>query len=436
MASIPTPTVAYETTVGATDGLPPRVFHAGPYHDITDHGAAMDGTTDDSAALVSALEKSASDGGAAYIPKGTTFVSGWRAVDMTSVMNGATLVGHGADSVVTGDDLPFGFFEQGFSDITFANFRIDAGANSASRCIYTPDDHSTTMQDCVFENLWMHDAALTNCRFSTDGTGTHAVINSCSVWGAVDYNGIRLSNINGVIECYDILAWDNGLTTPENAGCGIQPSGEYAIVDGFMLVNNMFGLQTTDSNIDCTIKNGYILNSHKTGFGAVGDIGSGTTTVDNVVSSGSGGHGFVFSANDYDIGTVWAYNSCTDAAIDASYREAGIEYRHGANINATELRVCATKNGAPGITQTGTPLADGSVETLIASSNAGGTFGTASDVTYGETLSQTCNTPNAVDTVESTVNPYHHYDGSDWERAALFYYDDVEWIPVTSHRFR
>jgi hypothetical protein len=435
MASIPTPDVAEGTVVGADQGRSAEEFHSGPYHDIRDFGASTS-AADNSGAIEEALRQAASDGGAAVVPEGRFSVEGWRGVDVTSSMDGATLLGAaGADSVIVPDGIGFAFFDSFHSDVAIANLRIDAG--NAVRGISTQVDHSNEFSNVRFENLWVHDAEEVCIKLSSTGDGTQCEMENLSVWGAYKWHGVGLDNVGGYVDVRNVLAWDNGLGDPTTGGHGVDTSGTHAKVNGFLFVNNMMGAKTTPENVHTELRNGVILNGHQTGFHAYG-TNDGVTVLDNVMSRGCGGEGFTLGANEFRIPTqIWAVGNCRDESLPDYNLAAGIEYAYGATIDAKQMTACETQNGSPGIDQSGDDEATGNVSTLVANENGGGTFGNRSQVSYDSVENRSPSIPSIEEIVgssRSTGPPVRYHDGSGWQDASLRYYDGGQFEDVSVTR--
>jgi hypothetical protein len=433
MANIPTPEVAKGTPVGAKQGRSADEFHPGPYHDIRDFGASTS-LSDNSNAIEKALLESATTGGAALIPEGRFKVEGWRCVDVTSAMDGATLVGDaGADSVIvtTGSsDVGIAFFDDAHRDVTLANFRIDA--STGRRGISSPADKQGKNfgENLRFENLWIHGAWQNQLSISLmDGDPICETYN-LSVWGTTEFHGAVFNNMGGPVRMYDTLAWDNGIEQTTEGGNAVDTSGSHALLDGFLFVNNSRGTKVTAENVHTEYRNGVILDNLHTGFHASG--GQGKVVFDNVLVRGCGDEGFSLRDTDYEVPTtIWAIDNAQNTH---DHTNAGIEYAYGATIDANEIQVGGTQNGYPGVTDT-TNDANGNVEKLIAADNTGGTFGNKGNVSYGSNLNQACDVPSIEDilgkTSDSSSAKIQYHDGTNWQDATMRYFDGEQFTDVT-----
>lgn len=432
MANIPTPDVAKGTAVGAKEGLSASEFHSGPFHDIRDFGAAMDGSTDDSAAIMDALRKSASDGGAAYIPKGTSYVQGYGAVKMSSKMDGATLVGDGADSVLTGNKTMIGFFDSSHNDVTLANFRIDV--TNGDWGIRTPNEGNNpgTFTNITFDNLWVHGAGNNNVKFEPLGTGDNVIaeMRNLSVWNSTKFHGMGIGNHEGTIHISNLLAWNNG--NREGEGYGIDVGGEGVVLDGFILVGNMRGTKTTYDNVRTEYRNGAILNNRINGYNTAPDA-TGEVVFDNVLSRANGGEGFSLGYSSVTVPTkIWAVDNAKNPT--ASHHEGGVEYHHGVEIDANQMQVYGTENGS-GVVQRGSDSATGTVTELVAAENSDGTFGNRANVSYDTVKNESATVPPVEEIVgkstDSAGPSVQYHDGNGWRDATMQYYDGDQFTDVS-----
>lgn len=394
MASIPRPSSADGIAVGAEQGLSATDFESGTLHNIQDFGAVMDGTTDDSAAIADAIQHSADNGGAAYIPEGTAFVDGWHAVSMAATMSGGALVGEGADSLILGNSAAFGFPETGYTNIHFANFRIDAG--SGTRCIHFPDDNSAGAEDLVFENLWVHGGDQTNfvCKGTVSHGNTFATLRDLDVYNCVQH-GVGLDVMGATVHVESVCIWECGLNDDGKAGIGLDCSGEYVNVFDALIVDCQYGTKTTGDTVSSEYHNVYVEGTTRIGMYASGSASAPNILLDTFVTKQCDWEGYSLRASDWtcvDGTTLYGINNCLNA--NPPDGNASLEFAEGASLDASNatVEICGTRSGQPGLTDT-TSDSSGTIDHLIASDNDGGNVSSASGITINTLTTDACDAP-------------------------------------------
>lgn len=421
MANIPTPDVAKGTAAGAKQGRSAQEFHDGPLHDIRDYGAAVDGSTDDASAIRSAISDAKANGGAVYFPTGTTASSALR---LGRNANGVTLVGDGADSEFKAlGSYGIAFRDSGgpIQNVKIANLRING---NGKKYALTSSHNGHDDGPITVENAWIHGAYDANCRAQLKGM----TFQNCSSWDTTRFHGFTMGNdAQGTQYLKRCVAWDCGDSSNDRGGIGFDCSGSRVVVNRCISVNNKRGMKTTGRTVETEIRNTALLNNTYMGFYSSGRNDSADVVLDRVLAKGNGGEGFSFRASNYTTPScIWSIDNC---ATGAGTTHAGVEYAYGATMDVSEMQVCGTQNGYPGVQDT-TMDCSGTVSTLIASDNDG-TNVKDCDVTV-ETIENTaCQVPYVEDLVGVPSPSVRHYDGSEWQDAALKYHDGEQFTDAS-----
>lgn len=421
MANIPTPAVAKGTAAGAQDGRSPDEFHDGSLYDIRDYGASVDGSSDDSSAITSAISDASADGGAVYFPAGTTASS---EIKLGQSANGVTLVGEGADS----EFKALGSYGIAFRDsggpvrnVTVANLRVNANGKKYG---LTSSHNGHDDGPITVENVWIHSAQDANVRAQLKGM----TFRNCSSWNTTRFHGFTMGNDGqGSQHLTQCVAWDCGSSSNNRGGIGFDCSGSRVVVDRCISVNNKRGMKTTGQTVNTEIRNTALLNSTFMGFYSSGRNDSADVVLDRVLAKGNGGEGFSFRASNYTSPScIWSIDNC---ATGAGQTHAGVEYAYGATMDVSEMQVCGTQNGYPGIQDT-TSDSSGTISTLIATDNDGANVKDSG--VQVETIENTqCEVPYVKDLVGSPSPSVRHYDGESWQDASIKYHDGQQFTDAS-----
>lgn len=361
-AGVSIPSVAEGVPVGAMDGYSAKDCVSGTLHNVKDFGARMDGSTDDSGAIMEALRKSASSGGAAYLPAGQ--YSGEIRID--SSMNGGTLVGDGYGTEITGSgDIIYLGDSAAYEDIKIVNLRLTGGGGSG---IDTTNGGNDQRNSILIENIWADNNQSTGIRCDYSGT----VIRHCSTWSNSEFQGVAGWNVppndrprNRMERC---LAWDNG-------GVGIDPSEGSWIVDGCMSIGNTEGgakIGPEDrygsQNPQTTVRNTVLMDNPDHGFRNTGDRYEGPIKIDNVLSMNNQEGGIVirngFTCEIGNNAPVYVIDNGKHGlwAYDGGEFTGGTVYSCGNNDNT---------NGPVNVSDLNTSVCDAPSPTEIITGSAG-----------------------------------------------------------------
>jgi hypothetical protein len=313
-------------------------------HDIRDFGAAVDGQTDDTEAVRSALD-AAAPGDTVFFPEGTTRVGdGYkRSVWMDNTHSGITLEGTGEKSVIkqagghtNGNQVLYIEADTNPSDITIKNLRVDGnrannGDRSTQGILAWPPGETKNIE---IRNVWVEECSLN--AFQADSGGV--TMKNCTARHN-DVHGFVAGAPNPThpIVIEDVLSYDNRM--------GIDDSCGETRINRFYIRDCLFGMKNTRHTEKTTITNGVIKNCDSVGYrmnipnhkwpSQRGDV-----TIDNVVSEGHGDWAFRFDENaNFTVGTIVArgcnrngnkngqiglLNDCSvDAKEVRSYDDAG-----------------------------------------------------------------------------------------------------------------
>ncbi|MGM0717209.1 MAG: glycosyl hydrolase family 28-related protein [Halobacteriota archaeon] len=297
--------------------------------DIRDFGAALDGQTDDTAAIQDAID-AAEPGDTVVLPSGTALVSGAnkeQAGTAAIVINGnnhpdgLTIRGKGEESVLKMDgghvsnhtviEVAIG---PGIDGLVLENFKIDGSKYDQTQAAglggWNVDigkaDTSTTTADITLRDLWSINA---------NQNGFHTAHGGCShirctaldaeLHGfAIDSWGDGDRNMDPPIEVRQCYASGNGLY-------GIDCSGGKIVVEGFVSENNQQGTKTTEEVVEttyrrCRFKDNKTLGYNRPTTETVVGQRARVTFVD-VIAEGNGRAGFRFGSDtDYEIDRIVA----------------------------------------------------------------------------------------------------------------------------------
>ena len=354
------PEVVRQAPVGASNAKVPEVPN--DVIDVRDHGAQLDGSTDDRDALQSALDAAASSEGTVYIPEGEVLVDG--RVFFKERHNGVTLRGAGSGTHVRlagGQGGTHSVFHvkgrnEPIQGLTIASLRIDGQKEKQSDTngwgIVTYNGGYLN-QDILIQNVWVHDCAGTNLVLGAAGTR----VENASVWNAGRWHGVLTNPKKGEPLVLDgIHAYNNGIH-------GLDCSRGHTVVRNTLTEENGWGAKNTDNTDSCTWKNVVFRNNDNHGY-MIPVATQGPITFDNVLAEGNGRSGFRFNekgevqiktlvarANDstgngdgniyiggsmeVDADTVYSFDSYTDGLVLDDYNggpNGHIDtYVHGGN---------------------------------------------------------------------------------------------------------
>lgn len=385
MAAIRRPGIADGIAVGARTNRSAQDMFNGQFVDITDHGAAVDGSTNDRDAIRSAMDEAVSNNAAVLFPRGVTATG---TISVTSEYSGITFVGEGPRSeILCQGNAGFALRDSdgAVQNVRVANLHINA--NGANRGVTAPDQgHDATGN--VLENLWVHDAGQVNIRVEQ---GDFDIID-CSVWGSGEFHGISTDPERsgvGQVRLNRILAFDN-------ASIGIDCSGRDTVLDGFMSVNNTRGAKHTGDTESGVIKNGVLAQNSIHGYYKSGGE-AGTIEMDNVVARNNGGAGIqLVRGATWEIGTIYALDNNGGGGNDPG----GVEIGENATVNAEEIQSCGNDAGLH-LYDSGQ---SGTIQTLHGSGNANGLTSGGGSITIQNQVNQSCSAPSTEDVIGAAAS--------------------------------
>jgi hypothetical protein len=421
MANIPTPDVAKGTAAGAKQDKKSTDFHDGPFINVADHGAALDGRTDDSGAIKSALQEAASTGGAAYIPDNAVAgVRGFQGLEINSSENGAALIGEGANSVIKclgGQSSKYHGIRihgrnAGVQNIYIANIRVNAnrGHNSQDSNAIGLFDHGNSDGPIMLENVWAHSATNTGIKVEMENT----TLRNCSAWDISRWHGTSCYNTNITVENY--LAWNTGQYGIDlSSGSGVNLN-RFICTDCGHNLDRPGGMKYVN-NKWANIRNGVLINNRGQGIKSTG--GNGKIEIDNVLTRDNDDMGMQLGHGDVTVGKMWAVNNTgtnlnlyNDVSFDATDVEAGRSDNHGLDVVHDTV--------------------SGSIQTLVASDNAGKNV-ISKNVSIGVHDTSACNAPSVEEIVGEAGRgeTIRYYDGSAWKDAVVKYHNGNQFNEVS-----
>lgn len=268
-----------------------------PFFSVREFGALGDGITDDSGAVIQAIEALPEGGGTVHFPAGTYQISSSDGIRVTKP--GTWLVGDGKQSTIRYSPHPGSaiLLEVSTSNVLLENLAFDGNSESALPNIPTmvslSDTSDTTIRNCSFYNI--SGSAIT-------------LINSSRVWIAGNriencgYSGIYLGRrlTPGALN-EDIWLVDNYLEMCQTS----QVAGHGAIQ-----------VRASGSHHNINVLNNTIVNPGKVGLGldniqksnAVGNI------VTKNVQNGSFGECIAFGGSDNLVARNYCTNNNTTSA--------------------------------------------------------------------------------------------------------------------------
>ena len=377
-----------QTPDGAASGQQdtPAPSGEGTTHDIREYGAAVDGETDDTAAVRGALD-AADPGDTVVFPAGTTLVSaddksraGAAAIRIDERRHPAdlTLQGVGENSVVRmdgGHEANHKLLEigtgPGIERFALRNMKLDGAASEQEQ----PDgnggwnvhverrEKGSAVADVTFRNVW---SVAANQNGFMLGHGNCTLVRctavDCELHGfATDVLVEEGSKVPRIVvrNCY---AANNGLY-------GIDCSAGRVLVEDFVSENNRQGTKTTPKAVEATYRRCRFKNNDTIGYNRTPtETKTGqraTVTFTDVISEGNGWVGFRFGFDtDYTVDTIVARrNNGTDE------NTANIKIEDNAAVDAALVLSYDARNGA-GIRYNSS--AQSRIDTYVHGGNPGG----------------------------------------------------------------
>ena len=292
--------------------------------DVRDYGAEVDGETDDTHAVLDAIE-AAEEGDTVYFPSGTTLVSdnatderGAISIHSEHIPHNLTLQGEGRESVIRmADDQDESHSvirlagRESFGGLVIQHLQIDgnrgAQTGTLGHGILAYNDEGVGAPAHVrVRDAWFTDCSQAGISVFRGGF----VIDRCTLTNCT-IHGINIGNASGWDESLPpvvvrrCLCTENGKDGPGGT-YGINCSGGNILVEDSVCANNGQGTKTTDGSINVTYRRVRLQNNDFYGYiraGAETENRS-TVTFDRVVASNNGEGGFRFSRDtDYRVPT-------------------------------------------------------------------------------------------------------------------------------------
>lgn len=361
--------------------------------DITDHGAAVDGETDDTAAIRAAID-AAEPGDVVTFPAGTTLVStddktrsGAAAIPIEGGEHAddLTLRGQGADTVVRmdgGHESNHKVFEvrvrSGIEGFRLEGLTIDGAADDQIQpraqggwnVNVSKADDASVVPDVTIHGVRALNANQNGFRVAHGGCSlVRCTARGCELHGFVVDSWGEERNVDPPVAVRHCYAVDNGLY-------GIDCSGGKSVVEDFVAEQNSEGTKTTPEVLEAVYRRCRFADNETFGYNRpttrtkTGERA--TVRFENVVSEGNGRAGFRFGFDtDYRVETVLARrnngtgtkganvmirdNAAVDAALVMSYDAgSGPGLRYGSDApSRIETYVHADNPGGDIITDNG-----------------------------------------------------------------------------------
>ena len=389
------PNAITESAIGASDAsvqAPPA-----DHIDVRDHGAKLDGSTDDHSAIQSALDEAAKDGtpSAVYIPKGTAHI-GSRLI-IGSRHSGVTLQGAGSDThlrlrsgVSQNYDLIRILGRNGaVTDVTIRDLRLDGqGDLQNDKHIWGVLAYASGGGDDnnLVENVWVHDFSGSNMLLRSPGMTARYI----SSWGAKNWHGVN-------IDCDDVDNSSRPITLEychawSNTTHGIDASGGHSVVRHALSEENGWGGKNTSETLSARWENVVFQNNEYLGYMTSGGP-QGPVTMNRVMARGNGRTGFYLQggAPRLEIGEMVALGN------QKEHNMGNIYISDGFSVTADSIRSGSAVNG-PGIRlETG---ASGSLREYVHDGQ-----NSSGDIVNGSDISVESTTQGPVDPLPLPTNP-------------------------------
>lgn len=359
---------------------------------ISDYGAAVDGTTDDTQAVQDAFADAA-PGDEVYFPAGTTLVKSPQpdthgvpalCYDEADHASDVTLRGEGADTVVKLDGghsknhmlLTVNTRENGLNlairDMTFDGNKANNSGKGRGVQIRHRNTSSPGKNDILLRNIHIYDANTKNLALNANGIR----VERSSITGAGQKHGIGIRPDNRFrprIEVSGCYCANNGLY-------GIDASSGYSYIEDCVLENNGWGTKTTHDTHGATYRRVRLHNNSHMGYTRPPTdqtISQRTQLeMDKVIATSNGWAGFIFPIDtDATVGTILAKDNCQDNQV------ANVLIKDDANVDATEIR---SHNAANGTGLNSGTAGTARVDTYKHSLNPNGPLGGTDNLSIGE----------------------------------------------------
>jgi len=338
---------------GGSHALSPTPL-PGPTFNVMDYGAKADGVTDDSTALLKAMNAAVAAGGVVYCPAGTYKIAG-----QLTIPSSVTVYGDGMTASWLKGHIVFGS-HQTFSDLKMGDSG-EYGVVNDLTAVYT------TFQDCYFVggSASDNDAAghppfgINEIMFgSSHGPVTHITLEGCRIAGGLknacdmlilDHNGC-VTDIT-IDNCYFESGQFMGFA------CGTRPDDATAtgIYQRVNLTNCTFAPSASEAvsydgpafNANCTVSNLLI-----EGFGADPDTpypdgfeitGPGGFTVSDVTIWGGRGPAWNLSGSTVSGVAVpcnWSFTNCVTDMTQGTVTSDGTQPIIAGDVNGSTWNNC------------------------------------------------------------------------------------------------
>ena len=365
--------------------------------DVRDHGAAMDGTTDDSGALQSAID-AAGAGDIVYIPAGDMRINSRVTADAAA--NGISIMGSGKSTRLvcttgTTSNRNFPLYLRAAStsspleNITLRDFWMD-GVKSRTyngtdwdveqiglMVGYDSDDNNNS--NLLVENVWLSNFSHQNNRFAS----VDLTVRYCSSWGAGVYHGFVTDNVGTPpVTCEYCYARDNGTH-------GFDAHG-HTVVRHLLSESNGWGGKDTLNTLSTVWEDVVFRNNENIGWMMPTNV-SQNITMKEVMAIDNHTHGF-YIAGEGDLtvpagSSMYAFNNATGT------NAGNIWFTGSWAVDIDEIVTGGANNG-PGVDfDSGN---SGTVGTVRHYNNAGGGVVNDSSVSIGTISSDSSIAPMAI----------------------------------------
>lgn len=281
--------------------------------DVRDHGAQLDGSTDDSGAIQDAVDEAAKSDtpDTVFVPEGIVRMSG--AIRFHDQHSGVTLKGSGSETHLRLDD---GFDKNhrliyvrgkrgGVENLTVRDLRLDGQGETQNDLhgwgVVTYDAPENS--NILFENLWVHNWSGTNLQLGGRGTRVRHV----SSWGAKEKQGIATdAGTSSRPVRIEHSHFYNNNVHGLNAGEG------HTRVRHVLSEENGWGAKNISETSSCVWDHVIFRNNEYFGY-MIPDAPDGEISFDNVIAEGNGRAGFRFAeGGTIDVGILAARENDED----------------------------------------------------------------------------------------------------------------------------
>lgn len=337
--------------------------------DIRDYGAAVDGETDDTAAVREAIAD-ADKNDTVFFPEGVTLVTGEGSsrgaaiqLDGDSVPEGLSLTGTGRDSVIRMADgqpqyhnVVFFRIHSGFEDVTIRDLRIDGNKSGQGKpgsgghgIVSRFADSADVPIDVLIHNVWVENVNSSGITPHHGGfTIDRCTVRNCAKHGMSPDSATGVHKYDPPIVIRNSLCVGNGKEGLAPT-YGIDCSGGKVVVEDTVCQGNAQGTKTTEQGVEITYRRVRLTGNDLFGYIRAGGQTDDRTlvTFEDVVSEGNQASGFRFSEDtDYQIPTeivatnnggdnVWVANDASVEGETIWSSRAQNAYGLAVNENAT-----------------------------------------------------------------------------------------------------